>query len=84
MKIDRIKKMRFNTSSYGVPHPLRKTIAVPPLVERHFLFGEHQARLNDRKIKMPTSAAAAIGLTVPPKRINEITPTLSFHDLMED
>ena len=31
-----------------------------------FLFVEHQARLNDRKIKMPTSAAAAIGLTVPP------------------
>jgi hypothetical protein len=53
-------------------------------VERHFLFVEHQARLNDRKIKMPTSAAAAIGLTVPPKGINEITPTLSFHDLMED
>jgi hypothetical protein len=84
MKIDRIKKMRFNLSSYGVSHPLRKTNAVPPLVERHFLFVEHQARLNDRKIKMPTSAAAAIGLTVPPKGINEITPTLSFHDLIQD
>jgi hypothetical protein len=53
-------------------------------VERHFLFVEHQARLNDRKIKMPTSAAAAIGLTVPPKGINVITPTLYFHDLIQD
>ena len=58
--------------------------AVPPLVERHFLFVEHQARLNDRKIKMPASAAAAIGLTVPPKGINVINPTISFHDLMKD
>jgi hypothetical protein len=53
-------------------------------VERHFLFVEHQARLNDRKIKMPASAAATIGLTVPPKGINEITPTLYFHDLIQD
>ena len=58
-------------------HPLRKTNAVPPLVERHFLFGEHQARLNDRKIKMPASAVAAFDLTVPPTGINEINPTLS-------
>jgi hypothetical protein len=40
--------------------------------------------MNDRKIKMPTSAAAAIGLTVPPKGINGINPTLSFHVLMQD
>jgi hypothetical protein len=45
---------------------LRKTNAVPPLVDRHFLFEEHQARLHGRKIKMPTSAAAAFGLTVHP------------------
>ena len=31
---------------------------------------------------MPTSVAAAIGLTVPPPEgINEINPTLYFHDL---
>jgi hypothetical protein len=46
-------------------------------VERHFLFEEHQARLIDRKIKMPTSAAAAFDLTVPPEGINEINPTFS-------
>jgi len=49
-------------------------------VERHFLFEEHQARLNDRKIKMPTSAAAEFGLTIPPSGINEINPTLSTNE----
>jgi hypothetical protein len=41
-----------------------------------FFFGDRQARLNERKIKMPASAAAAFGLTIPPSGINEFNPNL--------